>query len=84
MVCLLAIKNGTILYAGNINVSITDWFFFKDKADLKYIGLEDAVIKLNRRDSVWNYQFIVDHFASTTPSKKSANNIALQLSLIHI
>lgn len=72
-------KRDTILYAGNINISITDWFFFKDKADLKYIGLEDAVIKLNRRDSVWNYQFIVDHFASPTPASKSSKGMSLQL-----
>jgi hypothetical protein len=60
-----------------MKVRITDWFLFKDKADLKYIGLEDAVIKTNRTDSTWNYQFIIDHFSSTdttttsTPSKKN-------------
>lgn len=37
-------KNDTILYAGSLNISITDWFFFKDKADIKHIGLTDAVI----------------------------------------
>ncbi|HEX6914278.1 MAG TPA: translocation/assembly module TamB domain-containing protein [Chitinophagaceae bacterium] len=65
----------TLLYAGTMKVRITDWFIFKDKAELKYVGLEDAVIKLNRRDSVWNYQFLVDYFASSnspspTPAKK--------------
>ena len=66
----------TLLYAGTMKVRITDWFIFKDEADLKYIGLEDAVIKTNRTDSVWNYQFIIDHFTSpnaTTPTKKSDN-----------
>ena len=29
----------TLLYAGVVNVNITDWFFFKDKIELKYIGL---------------------------------------------
>lgn len=61
----------TLLYAGQLKVRITDWFIFKDKALLKYVGLEDAVIKLQRKDSVWNYQFIVDHFAS--PKKKSSS-----------
>ena len=28
--------------AGVVRVNITDWFFFKDKAQLQYIGLEDA------------------------------------------
>lgn len=60
----------TLLYAGQLKVRITDWFIFKDKAVLKYIGLEDAVIKLQRYDSTWNYQFIADHFSS--PSKNSS------------
>ena len=50
-------KRDTLLAAGLVQVRITDWFFFKDKADLKHIGLENAVIKLQRTDSVWNYTF---------------------------
>ncbi|MDO6430982.1 translocation/assembly module TamB domain-containing protein [Flavitalea sp. BT771] len=56
----------TILYAGALKVNITDWWFFKDKTELQYIGLEDATIRLHRRDSVWNYQFIVDYFSSSS------------------
>ncbi len=67
-------KKDTLLYAGSLIVNISDWFFLKDKATLKYIGLEDAVIKLQRKDSVWNYQFIADQFSSSTPKKKSTNN----------
>jgi hypothetical protein len=37
------------------------------------LAVEDAVIKLQRTDSIWNYQFIADHFASpkksTSPKK---------------
>lgn len=67
-------KKDTILYAGALTVRITDWFFLRPQAELKYIGLEDAVIKLQRTDSVWNYQFLADYFAkpgSTGPKKKS-------------
>ena len=35
-------KGDTLLYAGDVKVRITDWFFFKKKAELKYIGLENA------------------------------------------
>lgn len=58
-------KNDTLLYAGTLKLRITDWFFLKDKIDLKYIGLEDARISMNRTDSIWNYQFIIDHFSKT-------------------
>ena len=55
-------KQDTLLYAGRMQVRITDWFFFKDKAELKYVGMEHAIIYLNRTDSVWNYQFFQDYF----------------------
>ncbi|HNJ59042.1 MAG TPA: hypothetical protein PLH33_08395, partial [Chitinophagaceae bacterium] len=57
-----------------MKVRITDWFIFKDKAVIKYVGLEDAVIKLQRKDSIWNYQFIVDHFSSPTKSTSTKSN----------
>ncbi|HYH13657.1 MAG TPA: hypothetical protein VD794_00460, partial [Flavisolibacter sp.] len=53
----------TLLYAGTVQVNITDWFFLKEQADLKYIGLENAVIKLQRTDSTWNYKFLEQYFA---------------------
>ena len=63
----------TLLYAGVVNVNMTDWFFFKDKIELKYIGLQEAVIHLNRTDSVWNYQFLLEYFSSPGGSKKQRN-----------
>ena len=64
-------KKDTLLYAGAIKVNITDWWFFKDKAQLQYIGLEDATIKLQRDDSVWNYQFIANYFSGGPDTGKS-------------
>ncbi|MBX2931067.1 MAG: translocation/assembly module TamB domain-containing protein [Chitinophagaceae bacterium] len=87
----IADKNkDTLLYAGQLKVRITDWFMFKDKAVIKYVGLEDAVIKLQRSDSVWNYQFIVEHFSSPkkpstttqTKNKNSDGGIAFNLQKI--
>jgi hypothetical protein len=68
------LNKDTLLYAGSVNVRITDWFFFKKKAELKYVGLEDAIIKFQRTsDSVWSQQFLFDYFsspASKTPKAK--------------
>lgn len=74
-------QKDTLLYAGQLKVRITDWFFLKDKATLHFVGLEDAVVKLQRKDSVWNHQFIIDFFKSPAPSKKK-NGIALNLKKI--
>ncbi|MCX8019411.1 MAG: translocation/assembly module TamB [Chitinophagaceae bacterium] len=53
----------TLFYARQIQVRITDWFFLKKKAELKRIGLEHALIKIQRTDSVWNHQFLLDYFS---------------------
>lgn len=57
----------TLLYAGALNLRVTDWFFLRDETDLRYIGLDDIQVRTARRDSVWNYQFLVDAFASPRP-----------------
>ncbi|MHA4810714.1 translocation/assembly module TamB domain-containing protein [Flavitalea flava] len=66
-------RKDTLLYAGEVSVRITDWWFFKDTAALKYIGLSDATIKLQRTDSVWNYQFLADYFSSPAPPTSSGS-----------
>jgi TamB, inner membrane protein subunit of TAM complex len=70
-------KGDTLMYSGQVRVNITDWFFLKDKIELKYIGLKDTYVHLYRKDSIWNYQFLVEYFSSsdTTPKK----SIQLQL-----
>lgn len=72
----------TLVYAGNLKVRITDWFFLKDKAVLRFVGMEDAVIKLNRKDSTWNYQYIVDHFSSPSAKEKKGGGMDLDLKKI--
>ncbi|MEP7106820.1 MAG: translocation/assembly module TamB domain-containing protein [Ferruginibacter sp.] len=61
-------KKDTLLFAGNAIVNITDWFFLKNKATLKYVALDDAVVNMQRIDSIWNYQFLVDYFGGPADS----------------
>lgn len=74
----------TLVYAGSLKVRITDWFFLREKAVLRFVGLEDAVIKLNRKDSTWNYQYIVDHFSSPSTDKKKSGGMTLDLKKIDL
>lgn len=69
----------TLLYAADATLRITDWFFFKKNIELKYIGLEDAVIRMQRTDSVWNYQFLVDHFSSPSSGGKKEGGTQLNI-----
>lgn len=72
-------KQDTLLYAGIAKVNITDWFFLRDKATLKYAGLEDARVNMYRTDSVWNYQFLVDYFGGSKKSGSSKKGLELDL-----
>jgi hypothetical protein len=71
----------TLLYAGTAAIRITDWFFFKDKVELEYVGLKNAAIHLQRTDSTWNYQFLIDYFS--TPKKGGSKN-SIELNLKHV
>ncbi len=78
------LRKDTLLYAGKATVNLTDWFFFSDSIELKYIALQDAVIHLNRTDSVWNYQFLIDYFSSPAPAKKQKKDINLVLNQLEL
>ena len=78
------LKKDTLLYAGVAKVNITDWFFIKDKATLKYLGLQRGVINLNRTDSVWNYQFLLDYFASPKSTSSSGKAIDFDLKIVKL
>ncbi len=56
----------TLLFANLCKIRITDWFFLQKNVTLQYIGLEDAVVKINRKSEKWNYAFILDYFNDTT------------------
>ncbi len=72
-------KKDTLLFAGQVQVRITDWFFIKDKAELKYAGLQNAIINLNRTDSIWNYQFLQDYFSGGGKTSGKKEGIAIDL-----
>ncbi len=78
-------KKDTLLHAGELKVNITDWFFWKDNITLSYVGLDDAIINLNRKDSVWNYQFLVDYFSGPkSTTKDTSASIELNLDAVEL
>jgi hypothetical protein len=72
-------QGDTLLYAGEVKVRITDWFFFKKEVELKYIGLENALIKFQRTDSVWRQQFLFDYFSTPADTVKKKAGIRFNL-----
>ncbi len=77
-------QKDTILSAGEMTVRITDWFFFKKNIELKYIGLKDAIVKMQRTDSVWRHQFLIDYFSTPASPDKKEGDIVLTLNEIDL
>lgn len=76
----------TLLYAGELQGRITDWFIFKKEIPIiSFVGLKDAYVHLYRttKSDVWNYQFIADAF-NTGPQKqtKKQNDFEIDLEKI--
>ncbi len=60
----------TLVYAGEVQLRITDLLFAQGKPTIKYIGLRDAHVRLfrARNSKTWNYQFLLDAFAPGKPA----------------
>lgn len=77
-------KNDTLLSAGKMQVRITDWFFWKDNIVLHYIELNDAIVHLNRTDSIWSYQYILDYFSGGPSTGKKQKAVVLDFKKIKL
>jgi hypothetical protein len=73
----------TLLYAGTASVNITDWFFLKDHISINNLALDNAVVNMHRRDSVWNYQFLLDYFSPPKSKKTQKEPIQLNVKELH-
>ena len=72
-------QKDTLLYADQLKMRVTDWFFIKDELVLKYMALEDAFINLQRKDSTWNYQFLISYFSPSSTQKSSGSKLRFNL-----
>lgn len=73
----------TLLYAAEGKLKITDWFFLKDKPVISYVGLKNAYVNLYRKrnSDQWNYQFVIDAFASKSSKPKQKKEGTLDMDL---
>ena len=77
-------RKDTLLYAGSAKVNITDWFFLRNKATLKYVSLTNATVNMQRTDSVWNYQFLVDYFSSPEKDTLKKGGIEFDVKILQL
>ncbi|MBX5438509.1 MAG: translocation/assembly module TamB domain-containing protein [Thermoflavifilum sp.] len=64
------LRHDTLLYAGRLQLRITDFFFLSKHPVIHFLELQDVKLHLSRQpgDSIWNYQFLLDAFSSGNAS----------------
>ena len=75
--------NDTLLYAGDVQFRMTDWFFGARTKTIHYIGLTDANVYLHRfkNKDEWNYAFLEKAFGSSAGNKSQGPGPKIQLEL---
>jgi hypothetical protein len=71
-------KNDTLIYAKSFKLRISDLFFSSNDPTIKYIGLDNAKVYVNRETETWNYQFILDYLNKDSNKNNSKKNFDLK------
>lgn len=74
----------TLLYSGSIHVDIGIWGLITGKGvHLRSVELSNFTAKINRQlpDTSFNFQYIIDAFASDTPREKDASGSSMAIAL---
>lgn len=74
-------QQDSLLYVGNLRLNVTDMFIFREQAELKSFEICDAKLQLQRTDSTWKHQFLLDYLNTPASSGNSTNNKKIRLNL---
>ncbi len=75
------LQKDTLLYAKELDVHLNPLQLLNDKLQINSISLDDFVINVNKKDSLsdYNFQFIIDAFASDTTNQKDTTTSSLKI-----
>ncbi|WP_276483792.1 translocation/assembly module TamB domain-containing protein [Paraflavitalea pollutisoli] len=76
-------QKDTLFYGGKMKFDVNLWRLLKSELVVKEINLEDLNAKVKRTlpDTTFNFQFIVDAFASKEPSAPSTDTSSFKISI---
>lgn len=80
-------KQDTLLYAKNLEVRIYPWDLLQNKLNIGDINIEGTTINISQEtsDSPFNFQFLIDVFASdSTKEDTSSSSLKIAIGLIKI
>lgn len=76
-------RQDTLLYAGDVQFRMTDWFLGAQTKIIHYVGLKDAKVYLHRfkNKDEWNYAFLEKAFSVGPGDKNQKSSPGFQCSL---
>lgn len=76
----------TLLYAKEFSASLDTWKLLQNKVEVKGISLDKFTLNISKRnpDSDYNYQFLIDAFASQDTVKKEPSKMTVSIDNIDI
>jgi len=79
-------QKDTLLYTGQLRVNINMWKLLSSEVSVNEIYLKQVTANINRNlpDTIFNFQFIVDAFASKEPQPPTTDTSGMKFSLNHI
>jgi hypothetical protein len=77
-------QGDTLLSAGRLKLAVTDWFIWQDTTEVKYIGLHDVHVKLQRNDTAWNFAFLNEVFGRGEQNTATGEPIQVKLKIAEI
>ena len=78
-------NNDTLISAGKIAVDISIFKLISSEIEISNFELKDAVAKISKtKDSVFNFDYIVDAFASNEPKDPNAKSMKISVSKVKL
>lgn len=77
-------RNDTLLYSGLIHADIADWSISESFVTIERAELKDAYcyLRIYEGDSTFNFQHIVDYFASDEPADTTSSDFSVKVNSI--
>ncbi|MDR0834559.1 MAG: translocation/assembly module TamB domain-containing protein [Candidatus Symbiothrix sp.] len=75
------LQHDTLLYVSELSASVDSWKLLNNHLLIKSVDLDDFVINVDKNtpDSTYNFQFLIDAFASDTPKDTTKTSMRIEL-----
>ncbi len=74
-------KKDTLLYSQRAHLDVVLFRLFRNELLIEQVELENTVAKIDRKDGVFNFDYIVEAFSSATPAPVDTTSVPMKITL---